>query len=116
MNESFEQIKIRFNPLKELSNEYIKNPDDFKGLEFDADDEDPILDYTGEYVENLLPQAQESLAECEKYRLTIIEKYEEFVKFMGDDPNKLKFDEFISIMLKFKKELEVLLINFFIYN
>lgn len=35
--------------------------------------------------------------------------------YMGDDEKKLKFEEFIQLMLKFKKDLEVFFNLFYIF-
>ena len=74
----------------------------------DVDEEDEEEgDLTGQFIERLLPEAQPYLEECQKLKDSILENYKQLMIYMGDDANKLKFEEFIQLMLKFRKDLEV---------
>lgn len=63
-----------------------------------------------------MPDAQPYLEECQKLKDSILENYKQFMTFIGDDANKLKFEEFIQLMLKFRRDLEVNLLYGFLIN
>lgn len=108
MAELHDQIKLAFIPLKTLSKEYIENNEEFIRLDQDEEDEDAEFDQTGVFIEKLLPEAQKYLEECQQYRDIINEKYKELITFFADDPNKFKIEDFFQIMLRFKRDLEVI--------
>jgi len=105
--ELHESIKEKFIPVTQLSKEYIEKNEEFIRLDA-AEDEDPEEgDLTGEFIEKLLPDAQAYMEECQKLKDTILENYKQLVTFIGEDVNKFKFEEFIQLMLRFRKDLEV---------
>ena len=66
-------------------------------------------------MEKLLPDAQAYMEECQKLKDTILENYKQLVTFIGEDVNKFKFEEFIQLMLRFRKDLEVKKYKIFFY-
>jgi len=109
--EIHEQIKEKFKPVEELSKEYIANSSEFVRLDRDEEDEENEEeeegDQTGKFIEELLPEAQVYLEECQKLRDSINDNYKKFMAFMGEDANKFKLEDLFQLMLKFRKELEV---------
>lgn len=98
----YKEIKGFFDPLRELFKIYFENPDSFNDL-----NNNELEDQTGNFIQKLIEEAQELLDECKIQSEQIEEVYKNFMKFVGDDPKKISIEDFLSIINKFRIELEV---------